>query len=337
MRIYITVDVECSLPGLRNGGEQIPVGTSERVYGNFFGKQLGTPLIMEMLEAHGFKGTFFCDSCMRYLVGDDDAGQVLRTIAGRGHDVQLHVHPINRLWAVRDSAPLVPRDQWNDDIGALPLWLQDDLIQEGRRFVHDHTGRLPTVFRAGNYGASDETLELLAANGFLADSSYNLWALDKAGYEMRIVTPAPINIPFRHRGILEIPVTVFQAPAAVADGYRFFAPEGAGYCEMQAALQSLAAAGVQDVVVVLHSFSFIKSADPHYRNVRFNWVVQERFRQLLQFLANRPDEYEVVTLGDHVEHRDAPSLGEASTSHFVSVPAWTVGLRFAGQVAQRLI
>jgi len=337
MRIYITIDVECSLPGLRNGGVPLPVGTRERVYGDFAGKKLGTPLIMDMLDAHGFKGTFFCDACMRHLVGDDDAGQALRSIAERGHDVQLHIHPINRLWAMRDNGPLIPREQWSDDLGALPTWLQDDLIKEGRRFMHDHTGRLPTVFRAGNYGASDTTLELLAANGFLADSSYNLWSLDKAGYEMRIVTPAPVNIPFRHRGILEIPVTVFQAPAAVADGYRFFAPEGAGFSEMRAALQRLASVGVQDVVVVLHSFSFIKPADPYYRNVRFNWVVQERFRRLLQFLASRPDEYEVVSMGDYVMRQDAPLLGTASARHFVSVPAWTVGLRFAGQVTQRLI
>ena len=343
MRAYITVDVECSLPGLRTGGklctdgELRPVGTRERVYGDFSGKQLGVPLIMDMLDAHGFQGTFFCDSCMRYLVGEDDARQVLRAIAGRGHDVQLHIHPLSRLWATRDTESHIPLDQWSDDIGALPISLQDKLIKEGRHFVHDSTGHMPTVFRAGNYGASNETLDLLAANGFLADSSYNLWTLGKAGYTMRIVTPAPINVPFRHHGVMEFPVTCFRALEGYASGYRFFAPEGASYREMHAALQRLAAAGVQDVVVVLHSFSFIKSNDPHYRSARLNWVAYERFRRLLQLLASRPDDYEVVSLGEYMKRRDVPPLVTASARHIVSVPAWTMGLRLAGQVAQRLI
>ncbi len=337
MRVYVTVDVECSLPSLSKGGEPRPVGTRERVYGDFGGRRLGIPLIMDMLDAHGFRGTFFCDSCMRYLVGEDEAGKVLSDISARGHDVQLHIHPIFRLWATRNTGSLISRDRWSDDIGALPISLQDDLIKEGRCFVRDYTSRAPTVFRAGNYGAGDATLELLAVNGFLADSSYNLWAQVTAGYSKRIVTSDPINIPFRHCGVVEFPVTCFLAPTAGAEGYRFFAPEGAAYREMQAALQRLAAVGVQDVVVVLHSFSFIKPADPNYRSARFNWVAHERFRRLLQLLASRPDEYEVVSLGDYVERRDAPPLGTASARHFVSVPAWTVGLRLTGQVAQRLI
>ena len=138
-------------------------------------------------------------------------------------------------------------------------------------------------------------------------------------------------------GVVEFPVTCFRAPAGGVAGYRFFAPEGAAYREMQTALQRLAMAGVKDVVVVLHSFSFVKPADPNYRSARFNWVAHERFRQLLSLLASRPDEYEVVSLGDYVTCADVPRLGVASERHFVCVPAWTVGLRLAGQVAQCLI
>ena len=337
MRIYITIDVECSLPSLSKGGDPEPVGTKKRVYGDVQGKQYGIHFIMDMLDKHGFKGTFFCDSCMTYLVGESETGKVLRDITSRDHDVQLHVHPIYRLWASTATRILLPREQWSDHMGKLPTWLQADLIKEGRDLLKKHTGREPTAFRAGNYGASAATLELLASHGFLIDSSYNLWAQTNAGYGQTLRTEEPVNAPFKMNGILEFPVTCFVTAERWPRAYRFFAPEGASFTEMCMALMRLRAAGVEDAVVVLHSFSFLKADDPHYRSVKFNAIAYRRFRRLLQYLAARKDDYQVLSFSDYLRQGHKPEHSAVTPRHFVRVPIWAVGLRIAGQLIQRYI
>ncbi|MDP2816656.1 MAG: hypothetical protein Q8O19_08270, partial [Rectinemataceae bacterium] len=100
---------------------------------------------MDMLDEYGFKGTAFCDSCMTYLVGEQETGKVLQDIVSRGHDVQLHIHPIYKLWATAATQALLPQEEWSDHMGRLPVWLQADLIKEGRDLLKKYTGREPTA------------------------------------------------------------------------------------------------------------------------------------------------------------------------------------------------
>jgi hypothetical protein len=89
--------------------------------------------------------------------------------------------------------------------------------------------------------------------------------------------------------------------------------------------------------VVLHSFSFIKTSDPQYQRVRFNTIVYQRFKRLLQFLAKRREEYEVVSIGDYLLRGHKQEYMTPAPDHFVHVPLWAVARRIAGQIIQRHI
>ena len=59
---------------------------------NWNGKDYGVPLIVDKLEAHGFKGTFFVSPyCPAQL--KDKMFSNLNFLISRGHDIQLHTHP----------------------------------------------------------------------------------------------------------------------------------------------------------------------------------------------------------------------------------------------------
>ena len=50
---------------------------------------------------------------------------------------------------------------------------QKRLLAVGRDLLTDAGAPPPTAFRAGNYGANDDTLRALATLGFTWDSSFN--------------------------------------------------------------------------------------------------------------------------------------------------------------------
>src|SRR3546814_8894803 len=94
---------------------------------------------------------------------------LVATILARGQEVQLHLHPN---WAGAKAG----------DGGAAHARLemveysaheQRDLIAGAIDLLKAAGAPHPIAFRAGSYGANDETLAALAALGFVYDSSHN--------------------------------------------------------------------------------------------------------------------------------------------------------------------
>src|ERR1041385_1791987 len=115
-RIYFTVDVECSEERLIKGEWRPPLGYDVRVWGRLANqpKPLGIELIMTELEHVDARGTFFVEALGSHHFGAEGLAQVCQAIHGRGHDVQLHTHPIQRRAAYHaDGEQAAP-----DDIGA---------------------------------------------------------------------------------------------------------------------------------------------------------------------------------------------------------------------------
>src|SRR5262249_6266601 len=94
VNVYITIDAECSLGGAWENPRWRPVGADRAVMGLIGSKCYGIPLIMDILEEHGLRGTFFTEVCARDVVNTSDLDAAYRSIRDRAHDAQLHLHPV---------------------------------------------------------------------------------------------------------------------------------------------------------------------------------------------------------------------------------------------------
>ena len=94
LRVYFTVDTETSMGGAWDNAGTGPLPVATTVFGQNGSGKYGIELIMDLLEEQGFRATFFVEVFCSYLLGFDEVGRVFKCIGDRGHDVQLHLHPV---------------------------------------------------------------------------------------------------------------------------------------------------------------------------------------------------------------------------------------------------
>jgi hypothetical protein len=244
---------------------------------------------MDILEQYGFRGTFFVEVFCAYLKGYEAVAAVFETIRKRGHDAQLHLHPVQRFY--RDYRAGQPRRE-ADLMFQLSGNEQRDLIGEGVKLFRLLSSTSPIAYRAGCYGAGESTIPALLENGIVIDSSYNATHIgDSCGFQ----TPG-LNAPTMIGGIHEFPVTVFRSPWS--SGYKPLEIGAVSVDEILATLSGLREAGCQDAVISIHSFSFLKNAGVRYENYRPDNIVIGRFRKLCEALSRMRGEVEVKVLGE---------------------------------------
>jgi hypothetical protein len=322
LKVYFTIDTETSMGGAWHNGAG-PVPLAKPVWGEHGSEKYGISLIMDILEAHRFRGTFFVEVFCSYLVGKSELQRVFRCIQDRGHDAQLHLHPVQRFYHdfIQGGAR---REQ--DLMFRFPVDEQRALIGEGIRIFEELCGKRPRAYRAGCYAASESTLEALRQNDIAIDSSYNLSALDRTcGFRRR-----PLNAPTTIGGIREFPVTNFLS--GPGRSYKPVEISAVSVEEVLAALMSMRDAGCRDAVLVFHSFSFLKNRGERYERARPDRIVIQRFRSLCAELLRMRDSFEVAVLG---EASVEPVLG--TDEQFVpSLGWWKPGVRKAVQAWNRM-
>lgn len=288
-RVYITIDTETSLGGAWRHAHYEPVSLDRSVYGKIGDRLYGIPLIMDILEEYGFRGTFFTEVLCSYFVGREEVAGVLRSISDRGHDGQLHVHPVYRFY--KDFKEGKGRREVDLHF-RLSLDEQREIIASGVELFRQMSGRSPRAFRAGCYGAAESTLIALREKGISIDSSYNLAYLGSTcGFE----TPG-LNAPAVLQGVCEFPVSVFRVRGA--GGFKPLEISAVSVSEILATIAGLRQAGCLDVVLVLHSFSLLKNIGLRFEECTPDRMVIRRLRKLCAALRERHDEIEVRVLGE---------------------------------------
>jgi peptidoglycan/xylan/chitin deacetylase (PgdA/CDA1 family) len=213
-----------------------------------------TPRIMDIVERHGGRGTFFVDVQNRRTVAEELVAGVTREIAERGHEVGLHTHPAfpegRRGYGMAQTMKALDRDA------------QTEFVRQGAELIETWTGRRPVSHRAGGYGANYDTLAALEANGIAIDSSV-FWGYPYCGLNE---PPLTVNAVVRHGGVLEIPVTVTRCELTLgsfAHSPRLVAvtkkldPDWCSPGELRRQIDAVLQAGERIVVLFLHSYSLI--------------------------------------------------------------------------------
>lgn len=203
MDVFLTLDYELFL-GERTGSVgRCLVETSDR--------------LCDIAEQAGARFTFFVDATyllrLRELSGSDshaadDFGRVashLHSLAGRGHDLQLHIHP---QWQYSDySDGHWTLDSTHYKIHDIPSEKAAALFRDGCSLIEEIGGRRPVAFRAGGFSAQPTSLlrRLLIPNGISIDCSVypgNVYHSPQQDYDY---ATAPTNTVYRFSSDICVP------------------------------------------------------------------------------------------------------------------------------------
>jgi peptidoglycan/xylan/chitin deacetylase (PgdA/CDA1 family) len=281
--VYITFDVECSMGGAWGDPALKPVTPSRGMMGQYGNEAYGLPLIVEILESQGLKATFFLEPFNDELGHRGQTEDISRFLLDHGQDVQLHVHPVHQQYGLKESGQ---PHALIDDIAALDPQAQIDLLGEGADRIERWTGERPVAFRAGNMGASEETLRNLAAVGIRIDSSYTFPYL---GGQCRFADTQRYNGSKWYDDVLEMALSGFLQPNL--PGLHPAKPVdlmGISFGECRQATRQISQANA-DTVLILHSFSLFKVRNRQYDAGRPNRIVTRRFRQFCRWLGEDRD------------------------------------------------
>jgi len=230
---------------------------------------------MDVLERHGLKAVFFVDPMPALLWGTGAIADIVEPILDRGHDVQLHLHT-EWLGLLGRANPLAGRTGAN--IKDFTLEEQVALLKLGMDLLMQAGAPRPVAFRAGNYGANDDTLRALARVGIAYDSSH---APGLMGGDCAIGLTEQHRRPLPHLGVIEVPI------GCIGDtfgGLRHAQLTALSYREIVAALRHARDNDLACFTVVSHSFELLCR-----QRTRINRIVQRRFEKVCAHVETMRD------------------------------------------------
>lgn len=263
--------------------------------------RVGLGYQLERLGRAGLKACFFVDPMPAAIYGIAPFERIVRAILTAGQEVQLHLHPQWHGGRVGDRGRSHGRFELIDFSRAE----QRDLLARARDLLVAAGAPTPIAFRAGSYGANDDTLAALASLGFEYDSSHN-------GAEHpwpSAIGLAPERIaPVARAGLIEVPVTLIRESAG---GLRHFQICSISTREMRAALDHAIAEDHAAVTIVGHSFELATR-----NGLRANRAHVRRFEALCAMLAERREAVPTA----HFHDRPALTLDRADRPLGPSAP-----------------
>jgi hypothetical protein len=319
-RVFITIDTEYS-SGLYTGP-----GRADRAenYARSIacitpGGPAGISHKLALLNQYGQKAVFFVDPMPALVWGVAAIEDIVAPIVAAGQDVQLHCH--TEWLAIAGAANPLASGRTGTYIADFPFEEQCALIDYARTTLMAAGAPAPVAFRAGNYGANDDTLRSLAQLGIFYDSSHCPALTDGA---CRISLGPEARDPLGHMGVIEVPV---GSIGTLDRGQRHAQITALTLAEMLAAIRHARATGRESFTLVSHSFELINR-----RKLAVNRVVRRRFTGLIRALATIPG----VETGTYAD--SPPTVpAHARTSAPLPASALRTGMRVAEQLVSNTL
>jgi peptidoglycan/xylan/chitin deacetylase (PgdA/CDA1 family) len=330
VRVFFTVDTECSLGGAWENPGQKPVRPERAILGKIGSEYYGIPRIMDILEKYDLRGTFFVEVFAGLNGLQEELARACAQIVERGHDAELHLHPIHYYYRQREDGELDPAQlpAAKDMIGALVVQKQVELLQKGIALFRETVGKTPVAFRAGNFGASTTTLDALEEVGIRLDSSFNAAYV---GTACTMDSGGAINRAWQHGTVWEVPITTYETGVWGLRSWKQLNINAVSLWEMKKVLGQAERIGLSAVTFIAHSFSLFKAADMQFERMRPDWLVLRRLEGLCRFLKEHTDRFEVTTFGE-VE----PSSLQGTESGFPRMGTLVPAVRKMVQAVNRL-
>lgn len=320
LKVFITVDTEI-WPESRDWRNS---GLEEDLQRDFWGVtpngSFGVGYQLQVLHHYDLKAVFFVESLCASAAGLEPLRTMARTIREGGQEVQLHVHTE---WLSHLEDSFLP-GRAGQHLRHFNLEEQACILAKGMDNLQACGVDNVAAFRAGNYGANDDTLHALSQQGIRYDTSYNYCYLDDA---CKINAQDVLLQPCRLHGIVEYPISFF---CDYRNHHRHAQLCACSGLEMRHALLKAWESGYPTFVIVSHGFELIKRWK---RPVEMSPIVVQRFESLCRFLSQNRDKFATAFFSDEAAD-DARLLQPVPLSPLQSRLRYTVG-RHAEQLRIR--
>ena len=271
--LYITIDTEYSsgIPGASGVPERAD-NYARCIAGRTGEGDYGVDYQLRLFEEHGIRASFFVDPMPALLWGIASIEDIVAPILEAGQDVQLHCHP-EWLALAPPGGPFAGLSGNNikeftfEEQSRILDWARDTLVSAG--------APKPVAFRAGNYGANDDTLRALAAIGVRYDTSHSPALVGTGACEIDLGTT--IRTPVLYEGVVEVPIGCI---ATLGGGLRHAQITALSAAEMRAAIAHARDTDLPSFTLVSHSFEFVNRT-----TMTFNRIVGRRFERLCRDIA----------------------------------------------------
>ncbi len=275
---------------------------------------VGITYQLELLQRYGQRAVFFVDPMPAMIWGVAAIEDVVGPILDAGQDVQLHCHTE---WLALAGARSILPGRTGDNLKDFPLEDQWTILDYARETLMAAGAPRPVAFRAGNYGANDDTLRALAILGLTHDSSHTPGLPDGA---CSISLGPEDRMPVRHEGIVEVPI---GSICSLRGGQRHAQLTALSLREMRAAIRHARREGAESFTLVSHSFELVNRS-----TLSINRIVRRRFEGLCRDLSTMRG----VRSGTYRDHRPRPA---APRTRHDPVPA--APLRSTLRVAEQFL
>jgi len=230
---------------------------------------------LSLFKKYGLRAVFFVDPMPAMVWGIGAIEDVIWPILEAGQDVQLHIHTE---WLELAGADAILPSRTGNNIKDFGFDEQCQLLEYARDTLVAAGAPKPAAFRAGNYGANDDTLRALAELGIRYDSSHAPGLVGAGACE--IALGAEDRAPLLYEGVVEVPIGCI---GTINGGLRHAQITALSLDEMSAAIEHASELDETAFVLVTHSFELINRT-----SLAMNRVVRSRFEGLCEALAQMP-------------------------------------------------
>lgn len=285
------------------------------------GQPSGLPVILDTLDRHGVRATFFVEALQTSWFGPEEMGGIVEILNARGHDIQLHLHPV---WLIFDNPDWVsqvqsepPRASVHDTLVNLSRERVTEIIQRGKATFVAWGLPEPTAIRTGSLFVERHLYPIFRECGLEVSSSVGLGLYHPEDPFIRLYHSAKLVDE-----VMEVPVSSYiGADHHLSLRTRLATLIGMGMAEQHSLLQQAVTEKLPLLVILSHVSEFHSNAGSGYRR---NTLTERKFEQLCSQLSQSPS-LQAVTMSELLRVTDL-TINTDDTP--LTLSRWRSALRF---------
>jgi len=293
--VCITIDTEFDIAGTFVDPARFAPIAESNVLCREGEQSHGLGFLLSTFAEHGVTATFFVEALNSIYFGDEPMKQIAQEIVRAGHDVQLHLHPVWTYFSDPEWRSRLAHTPPNDSFVGRSQADVERLIEQGRKIFARWSIADPVALRTGGLHVDLNVYQAMQAQGMGLASNVGVGIYRPQAEALQLYGG-------RHRvhSVVEVPVLTYRR-SGLPERFRekTLTVTGSSWREIKRLLSTARRDGVGPVVLLTHPHEFAKSDSRG--GWRANRMNQERLRRLCEFLAQRRDEFEIVSFGGRAD------------------------------------